>query len=323
MIKRAAKITVLLIAFVAVAAASAYLALTLIIQSEKTVIVPELVGREVVYALELLTGLELDIKVKGFEYSSTVAKHHVIFQQPRAGAEIKKGRDVKIILSKGPETVRLPNLLGVELQQAEVILQDEGLCAGTISRSYHPRVEFDLIVAQYPFAGREMVRSQCVDLLVSKGPQPVAFLMPRLSGLPIDQAILLLESEKLRIDRIDSRSVDNLKTDIVFAQKPTAGAFIHRSTPIQLVVNRSVPGSFLSAGGSAGQMQLFRHQTGSGYLRKHIRVEIGTGEGLNVLFDDFAKPNSEIWLAIPAGRKKDVFVYENDHLIQQRNITAW
>ena len=113
MIKRAVKITALLIAFVGITAASAYLALTLIIQSEETVIVPELVGREVVYALELLTGLELDIKVKGFEYNGSVAKHHVIFQHPAAGAEIKKGRDVKIILSKGPETVTLPNFTGV------------------------------------------------------------------------------------------------------------------------------------------------------------------------------------------------------------------
>ena len=65
MIKRAVKIAALFIAFLAVTAASAYLALTLIIKSEETVIVPELVGKEVVYALELLTGLELDIKVKG------------------------------------------------------------------------------------------------------------------------------------------------------------------------------------------------------------------------------------------------------------------
>lgn len=323
MIKRAAKITALLIAFVAVTAASAYLALTLIIQSEKTVIVPELVGREVVYALELLTGLELDIKVKGFEYSSSVAKHHIIFQQPAAGAEIKKGRDVKIILSKGPETLTLPNLLGVSFQQAGVILQDESLCAGTVSRSFHPLVEFDHVVAQYPFAGREMARKQCVDLLISKGPQPEAFLMPRLDRLPIDQAILLLESEKLRIDRIDSRTDPELKPDVVFSQKPAAGAFITRTTPIHLVVNRTAPGNVYSSGRSSGQMQLFRHQLGSGYLRKRIRIEIGTGEGLNVLFDDFAKPDSEIWLAIPAGRKNDVFVYENEQLVHGRTVTLW
>ena len=81
MIKRAVKFAALLIAFLAITAASAYLALTLIIKSEATVIVPELVGKEVVYALELLTGLELDIKVKGSEYSSSIPKHHVIFQQ--------------------------------------------------------------------------------------------------------------------------------------------------------------------------------------------------------------------------------------------------
>lgn len=323
MIKRAVKIAALLIAFVGITAASAYLALTLIIQSEETVIVPELVGREVVYALELLTGLELDIKVNGFEYSSSVAKHHVIFQQPAAGAEIKKGRDVKIILSKGPETVNLPNFMGVSFQQAGVVLQDEGLCAGTVSRSYHPVVEIDYVIAQYPFAGRAMARRQCVDLLVSKGRRPEAFLMPQLGGLPIDQAILLLELEKLRIDRIDSRAEQKLDPDIVLAQNPAAGAFVTRATPIQLVVNRTTPGSSFSAGGTAGHMQLFRHQTGSGYLRKHVRIEVGTGGGVDVLFDDFARPNSEIWLAIPADRSNDVFVYENDQLVQGGTVSVW
>ena len=128
--------------------------------------------------------------------------------------------------------------------------------------------------------------------------------MPQLSGLPIDQAILLLELEKLRIGRIDSRTEQKLDPDIVLAQKPASGALVTRTTPIQLVVNRTAPGNLLSAGETAGTMQLFRHQTGSGYLRKHIRIEVGTGAGLDVLFDDFARPNSEIWLAIPADRSE-------------------
>ncbi len=68
MITKIAKIAGLGLAFIFVAGISAYLTLTLIIKSEDTVIVPDLEGKDVVYALELLTELELITKVKGSEY---------------------------------------------------------------------------------------------------------------------------------------------------------------------------------------------------------------------------------------------------------------
>ena len=57
MIAKIAKIGGLGLVFLVVAGISAYLTLTLIIKSEDTVIVPDLEGKDVVYALELLTEL--------------------------------------------------------------------------------------------------------------------------------------------------------------------------------------------------------------------------------------------------------------------------
>ena len=323
MIKRAVKIATLLITFLAITAASAYLALTLIIKTEETVIVPELVGKEVVYALELLTGLELDIKVKGSEYSGSVPKHHVIFQQPSAGTEIKKGRDVKIILSKGPETIILRDLTGLPSGQAQIILEDEGLCKGVISRSFHPLADEGHVIAQYPYAGAPIARSRCVDLLVSNGRRPETFIMPRLGGMPLDKAVLQLELEKLNIEQVSSKWDGQRNTDAVLAQEPLAGALITRSTPIRLVVNRPTTDNSLMGDLFSDRMHLFRHRTGSGYLRKRLRIELGAGGGLNVLFNEFVKPGDEIWLAVPAGRQESVHVYENDILVEGGKITVW
>jgi serine/threonine-protein kinase len=71
-IAKIAKIGGVAFAFVVVAGISAYLTLTLIIKSEDTVIVPDLEGKDVVYALELLTELELNTKVKGSEYTTDI-----------------------------------------------------------------------------------------------------------------------------------------------------------------------------------------------------------------------------------------------------------
>ena len=74
MIPRVLKIAALFFVFIFIVAGSAYLTLTLIIKSEDTVVVPDLIGKDVVYVLELLTDLGLNTKVEGSEYSAEVPK---------------------------------------------------------------------------------------------------------------------------------------------------------------------------------------------------------------------------------------------------------
>ena len=85
MIPRALKIVALFFVFIFIVAGSAYLTLTLIIKSEDTVVVPDLIGKDVVYVLGLLTDLGLNTKVEGSEYSTKVPKNNVILQDPEPG----------------------------------------------------------------------------------------------------------------------------------------------------------------------------------------------------------------------------------------------
>ena len=149
--RRVFKIAVLFGAFLGVAGISGYLTLRFIIKSGDTVVVPQLVGKDVVYALDILTDLGLNIKVSGFEYSSELPKNHVAYQEPGPGSEVKKDRDVRVIVSKGPKTLLVPNLVGMDIRQGAAGRGDRGrehdprhgapvrLAAGRFRRSrYHP-----------------------------------------------------------------------------------------------------------------------------------------------------------------------------------------
>ena len=143
MIAKIVKIALLCTAFLLVAGASAYLTLTFIIKSEDTVIVPDLVGKDVVSALELLTDLQLNTKVSGSEYSHQFPKNHVTFQEPEAGSAIKKDRDVRIMISKGTHSILMPNLVALSEQQARMIMDENGILRGHLSRTYHHNIDKD------------------------------------------------------------------------------------------------------------------------------------------------------------------------------------
>ena len=173
MIAKAAKITALGLAFLLIAGVSAYLTLTAIIKSEDTVIVPDLIGKDVVSALEILTDLQLNTKVNGSEYSQYHAKNHVTFQEPAPGSEIKRDRDVRIMISKGAKSILMPNIVALSEQQARMIIEENGFRRGRISRTHSHKVEKDHIIVQVPQAGAMITRGTKVDILVSFGPKPV------------------------------------------------------------------------------------------------------------------------------------------------------
>ena len=108
MIAKIAKIGGVTFAFVVVAGISAYLTLTLIIKSEDTVIVPELEGKDVVYALELLTELELNTKVKGSEYTTDIPKIMWFFRNRNRARKSKKAGMLKSSYPKAPKPYPCP-----------------------------------------------------------------------------------------------------------------------------------------------------------------------------------------------------------------------
>lgn len=323
MIVKIAKIAGLGLAFALMAGISAYLTLTLIIKSEDTVIVPDLEGKDVVYALEILTELELNTKVKGSEYTGDIPKNHVVFQEPQPGSEIKKGRDVRIILSKGPKTFTMPHLMGLSIQQADIILEENDLCRGELSRTYHLQMEKDDVMAQVPASGTIVSRGACVDLLVSLGRRPAAFKMPDLAGLTLEDALQSIERLNLVIGELKSAYQNDKPRNTIVEQEPVFGHRVVIGSTVRLLVNRETQKE--RAGHSAGQAtgNLFSYRLDSGFLNRHIRVSLNTAGFTNDLFDDFVKAGEEIWLLIPTDQEATVFLYENDKLIKTQRYGAY
>ncbi len=320
--KRIIKITGLFSLFILVAGVSAYFTLTLIIKSEDTVVVPNLIGKNVVNVLELLTDYGLNTKIKGSEYSTDIPKNHIIFQEPKPGAEIKKGRDVRIILSKGTKAILTPNLKGLSTQQTRIILEENSLCQGEISSIYSNEKK-DEIIAQAPSAGTMITRGECVNILVSVGSRPRTYKMPDLKGLSLDAAIPLIENSDLVLGEIKSFFYENKPLNSILAHEPLSGHRVTEKSIASLVINRK-PGQknqeYLH--GTKG-VSLFRYRVENGFLKKRIRVRLDSRNFSNDLFDGLMKPGEEIWLLIPRNSSSTIFLYEDGELVKSQLYDAW
>ncbi len=322
MIARVVKIAILFIAFILIAGISAYLTLTFIIKSEDTVVVPDLVGKDVVYVLEVLSDLGLNTKIKGSEYSSGVPTNHVTFQEPGPGAEIKKGRDVRIIISKGARTILMPNLKGLSVRQAHIILEENDLHQDILSSTYSKDIKKEIIIAQTPPPGTMIKREEGVDLLVSIGIQPKAYKMPDLEGLSLDDAILLIERSNLLLGKIKSSFHEDKPKNVIIIQQPQSGHRVIEGTLVNITINREPGRKGREYLRGAKGVSLFSYRLKDGFLKRHIRIRLNSFGASIDLFDDFMNPGEEIWLLIP-NNNATVFLYEDNELIKTQVFESW
>jgi beta-lactam-binding protein with PASTA domain len=310
------KVAVLIGAFLGIAGLSGYLSLRFIIKSEDTVVVPELTGKDVVYALDILTDLGLNTKVSGFEYRTDVPKNHVAYQEPGPGGEVKKDRDVRIIISKGPKTLVVPNLAGMDIRQAYIIMEENGLSRGVLSRSFGERAAADEVLSQVPPPGTVVTRGDSIDLLVSLGSRPVTYKMPYLHGLAVEDAILILEHTHLGLGQIRSAERNDLPKDVVVGQDPRSGYQVASGTLVNLTINRAEKGRILDHGPG-----LFRHGVREGFLKKHIRIRVSAFGMFYDLFDVFVRPGEDIWFLTPQDPETTLFVYQDGELVLSHSFS--
>ncbi|MFO7965709.1 MAG: PASTA domain-containing protein [Desulfobacterales bacterium] len=305
----------LFILFSAAVSASAYFTLAHFMKSRDTVLVPALEGKEIVYALELLTEIGLNIKVKGSEFSPDIPKNHIIFQDPSAGSEIKKGRDVRIVLSKGTENIPMPNLTGISLAEAHIIMESNGVKLETISYASSAQNDKGVIIAQVPLPGVVTRRSEGVNLLIGTGPRPAAFQMPDLTGIPLDKAVMAMEHLNLSVGDVVTVYREEQGINTVVGQHPKAGSRITTSDPVELTVNRPREASILPPSALFKGPNLYVYKAENGFLNTRIRLRLNI-PGISMdLFDDFIEPARDLWVLVPSNRGAGLFLYENEELV--------
>lgn len=156
--------------------------------------VPELAGRDLQQAVSALEALGLAV-VKAEENSESVPEGFVTRTEPAAGSRAFKNSSVTVYLSVGPKQLKVPDVLGLGVDDAAGLLTEKGFSPGQTKRYFNqlPAGQvFDLSAE----IGSVINQSSVIDLLVSLGP------LPEVSGLDLDTALKTLEGLPLVVEQV-------------------------------------------------------------------------------------------------------------------------
>ena len=262
-----------------------------IVSGGQPVQVPNLINMTIVDALAELedTGLKLDPAIS-HRFSSIVDQNCIISQDPAPGKMVKSSRTLRVVLSRGTELIRVPDITGGDIRQAAVSLADAGLRPASEIRIQFP-ARRDIVVGQDPPEGELLPRDGGVNLLVSHGPQRVSYAMPNLVGRSLDEVAETLNALNLRISNKRELHRETAE-DVVFYQNPLPGMAVVEGDTVQTKV--SVSGDLPQWQSLEGA--ILRYVVPQGFPRRHIRIEVQDAEERWTEFNGMVDPGGG-WVA--------------------------
>ena len=132
----------------------------------------DVAGKSEAEAKEILEAAGLVVTTEE-EYSSDVEKGTVISTKPEANTPVGKGDKVSLIVSKGSENAKVPKLSNMTEDAAKLALESVGLALGRVEETYSDSVAEGLVISQSYDEGTELAPGKTVDIVVSKGSEPV------------------------------------------------------------------------------------------------------------------------------------------------------
>jgi serine/threonine-protein kinase len=204
--------------------------------------VPDVVGKTVpdagVYMQQAKLSLDPNVT---FEFSDTIEKDHIIEQEPKAETSVKVGRAVKLVVSKGPETAKFPDVTTVQMskENAENLINNAGFDTKKIIYDTKPSntVAKGFVKEQDPAPNVPWTKSGRIKLTISDGPQFVTINMPNVIGKTSTEAKKVLEDNKLVV-HIETQDSTTSPVDVVMSTSPKPGEAVQQGAEVTMVVSR-------------------------------------------------------------------------------------
>lgn len=218
-----------------------------IFKTEK-VEVPTLIGAEVEDARSTIERSELVVEVRRVQSDAPVGQ--VLEQDPLSGERVEKQSVVKLTVSKGPGTTKVPNLAGLSEKTAKSRLKKADLKA-EIERENSVDIELGRVIRSDPRSSEVVTMGSRVLIVISSGPAEVD--VPSVTGMSQEEAQTVLKEADLNV--IIEREDSSKDEGTVIEQTPAAGSRVDEGTSVTIVVSNGkgaeVPGVIGSSEGSA------------------------------------------------------------------------
>ncbi len=236
------RLVLLALFLLVVALVSALTAMRLAIHGHE-VAVPDLVGKSPAAARMIAEQNGLELTVERQYYSPTIPEGKILSQLPPAGSQVRRGWQVRVAESLGPQRVAIPNVIGQSERAANINIRRRGLDVGSLAQMQSPDASDSEVIAQAPPPNASGVSAPKISLLLASPVQPQALVMPSFVGQPLGSATQTVQDAGLRVGSVTSVPASEGSSpmapfpgSMIVSQNPAAGEKVFAGTAVSFEV---------------------------------------------------------------------------------------
>src|ERR1017187_5827994 len=195
------RFAILALTLVVVALVSALTAMRFAIHGQE-VEVPAIVGLTPADAGRSVAGLGLQIEVERQYYSPQIPEGRIMTQLPLPGTKVRRGWQLRVAQSLGPQRVAIPDVTNQSERAAEWNIRRRGLDLASTAEMQLPGTPADQVLAQSPPANANQVAAQNPSLVIPPAPNPQAYEIPISAAHPLGSASRTLQDAGFKLGNV-------------------------------------------------------------------------------------------------------------------------
>ncbi|PKQ25769.1 MAG: serine/threonine protein kinase [Actinobacteria bacterium HGW-Actinobacteria-4] len=192
--------------------------------------VPEVVGTSEAEARATLEEAGFTVGDVTYVFSDTVPESEVTATTPSAGETVRHDASIVLVVSGGPEPIKIPNVVGNSEETAVGILGVYALEITVVHERTNEDVAKGRVFRQDPAGNADGFRTQAVTIYVSAGSPLIT--IPDYTGVPGDEATERAEELGLKVER--AKIPGRPKDAEVVGQQPSPGTEVERGSTLIL-----------------------------------------------------------------------------------------
>ncbi len=199
---------------------------------------PDVVGQTFDEATATLAAEGLAIEATAEQYSETIPAGSVLTTDPGPGEGIAASGTVGVVVSLGAERYAVPDVRGSTPKEATEAIVSAGLASGGRVEAFDDQVPTGQVASTDPPMGEPVPVDTPVDLIVSKGPEPVE--LADITGKKQAVAIKRLEEAGVQVSAVKEFS-ESVAQGRVVSMSPKAATVVDSGSTVKIVVSKGPP----------------------------------------------------------------------------------
>jgi beta-lactam-binding protein with PASTA domain len=215
----------------------------------REVAVPDLVGKTPAEARRIADAGGFQMDVERQYYSATVPEGKILSQLPPPGTQVRRGWQIRVAESLGPQRVEIPNVLGESQRAAEINIRRRGLDVGAVAQIGMTGIPADQVLGQSPPPNASGISAPKISLLTTESASPQAFLVPNFIGQSLGGVTLVLQDAGFRLGSVTIAPSAPPTDSSAPAMPATPPAPPPQPTPASVIVSQNpAPGAKIVTG---------------------------------------------------------------------------